>query len=397
MDKIETKARRRLLNALMALAIGVIILSGIMITGKLKGWFRSTSESYIKAGEITGICNIERQGVGYSLKENAEIQAADTIETKKGSTAALTLFTGNRSVMNAEAEMKVEELSGEALHLTIPHGEVFFDISDPPKDLIIRFGKNTAQVKASVFSVSVQQGSASLYVFDGSVDITAEDGTYSSVQKGKFFSIAQSGDGALSVEGEDLPLHSLNAFMIKCCRGSENKNLFFDDEALKKLEKERQEEKTKLAQGTNEQGGEASEGGGDKVCYITILCDSILNNMGNLTPGKEQFVPSNGVILGRSEVSFSDGETVFDVLTRVCANAGIQIEYSWTPMYGSYYIEGINNLYEFDCGHESGWRYKVNGWSPNYGCSSYKVEASDEIVWYYTCKGLGGDGGGPVG
>ncbi len=43
-------------------------------------------------------------------------------------------------------------------------------------------------------------------------------------------------------------------------------------------------------------------------------------------------------------------------------------------MYNSYYVEGIGNLYEFDCGKESGWMYKVNGRFPNYGCSSYTPE-----------------------
>ena len=62
-------------------------------------------------------------------------------------------------------------------------------------------------------------------------------------------------------------------------------------------------------------------------------------------------------------------------------------------MYDSYYIEGINNLYEFDCGFESGWMYKVNGWFPNYGCSSYNLTGGETIVWCYTCKGLGEDVG----
>ena len=63
-------------------------------------------------------------------------------------------------------------------------------------------------------------------------------------------------------------------------------------------------------------------------------------------------------------------------------------------MYNSAYIEGINNLYEFDCGELSGWMYKVNGWFPNYGCSACKVENGDDIVWCYTCKGFGKDVGG---
>lgn len=127
--------------------------------------------------------------------------------------------------------------------------------------------------------------------------------------------------------------------------------------------------------------------------YLEIRCDTILDNMENLTPGKEEFVPADGVILPMVEVPFYEGETVFEVLNRVCQMANIQIEYSWTPLYDSYYIEGINHLYEFDCGEQSGWMYKVNEWFPNYGCSSYEVSDGDVIVWCYTCVGLGADVG----
>ncbi len=127
--------------------------------------------------------------------------------------------------------------------------------------------------------------------------------------------------------------------------------------------------------------------------YIEIRCDTILSNMSDLTPGKEEFVPSNGTILPMVQVPFYENETVFEVLNRICKKTNIQIEYSWTPLYGSYYIEGINHLYEFDCGEQSGWMYKVNEWFPNYGCSSYYVEDGDLIVWTYTCEGLGKDVG----
>ena len=130
------------------------------------------------------------------------------------------------------------------------------------------------------------------------------------------------------------------------------------------------------------------------ACTIQIVCDTILKNKGNLTPGKEGYVPSSGVILGTTKVDFTEGETVFDVLQRACTQNNIQIEYAYTPIYESYYIEGINHIYEFDCGSESGWMYKVNGWFPNYGCSSYTLEDGDSIVWCYTCNGLGADVGG---
>ena len=133
-----------------------------------------------------------------------------------------------------------------------------------------------------------------------------------------------------------------------------------------------------------------------KTCTIEIRCDTILNNLDNLVEGKDRYVPPNGVILATSAVEFIEGETVFDVLNRACTYTGIQLEYSYTPLYESYYIEGINNLYEFDCGNESGWMYKVNGWYPNYGCSSYMLSDGDMIIWSYTCSGLGADVGASV-
>ena len=90
-------------------------------------------------------------------------------------------------------------------------------------------------------------------------------------------------------------------------------------------------------------------------------------------------LPKDGVVLKAQTVTFYEGESVFDVLKRVCREKGIHLEASWTPMYNSAYIEGINNLYEFDCGELSGWMYRVNGWYPNYGCSRYALSDGDVV------------------
>lgn len=129
------------------------------------------------------------------------------------------------------------------------------------------------------------------------------------------------------------------------------------------------------------------------TCTISIRCDTVLNNMEQLKSGKESVVPSNGKILSSAKVSFSEGETVFDVLKRVTRDKGIHLAFKFTPMYNSSYIQGIHNLYEFDCGPLSGWMYKVNGRFPNYGCSRYTLSDGDKIEWVYTCD-LGADVGG---
>ncbi len=129
------------------------------------------------------------------------------------------------------------------------------------------------------------------------------------------------------------------------------------------------------------------------VCTITIVCDTILSNKNKLNEEKAAFVPEDGIILSKTQVSFAEGNTVFDILDKVCQAADIQLEYAFTPVYGSYYIEGIGHLYEFDCGPESGWMYKVDNWFPNYGCSAYELKNGQDIVWCYTCTGLGADVG----
>lgn len=129
------------------------------------------------------------------------------------------------------------------------------------------------------------------------------------------------------------------------------------------------------------------------TCTICVKCDTILKNMDYLDPEKAELIPSDGVILPETEAVFYDGENVFDVLQRELKRAKIHMEFTNTPIYNSAYIEGINNIYEFDCGESSGWMYSVNDWFPNYGCSRYKLKEGDKIEWVYTCN-LGKDVGG---
>lgn len=130
-----------------------------------------------------------------------------------------------------------------------------------------------------------------------------------------------------------------------------------------------------------------------EVCTVSITCGTILDNMSHLTAGKESLVPADGVLLPVTEAAFAEGETVFDLLQRVCRDNDIPMESSWSPLYNSAYIEGIANLYEFDCGALSGWMYSVNGAYPNYGCSKYVLHDGDVVCWVYTCD-LGEDVGG---
>ncbi|MDR2133205.1 MAG: DUF4430 domain-containing protein [Clostridiales Family XIII bacterium] len=135
---------------------------------------------------------------------------------------------------------------------------------------------------------------------------------------------------------------------------------------------------------------DAVPGDGVFTATLTVRCDTILDNTELLDAEKRELVPADGVILETTEVTFYEGESVFNVLQREMKRAKIHMEFVNTPIYNSAYIEGIGNLYEFDAGELSGWMYKVNGWYPNYGCSRYSLKDGDAIEWHYTCD-LGRD------
>lgn len=129
------------------------------------------------------------------------------------------------------------------------------------------------------------------------------------------------------------------------------------------------------------------------TCTLSVRCDTILQNIEWLDSEKKDIVPKDGIIFAEKNVTFYKGESVFDLLLREMKRNKIHMEFENTPIYNSAYIEGIGNLYEFDCGELSGWMYKVNGWFPNYGCSRYQLRAGDKVEWVYTCD-LGVDVGG---
>lgn len=101
-----------------------------------------------------------------------------------------------------------------------------------------------------------------------------------------------------------------------------------------------------------------------------------------------------GTILGETEVDLEEGDTVFDILAQVVKDKKIQMDYMGRK--SSVYIQGIDNIYEFDYGAESGWIFRVNGEVSQISSSSHKLEDGDIIEWLYTVK-LGkeySDGGG---
>ena len=127
------------------------------------------------------------------------------------------------------------------------------------------------------------------------------------------------------------------------------------------------------------------------TCTLEIRCDAVLDHLDELDPEKANAIPESGIVLPATRVSFTSGDSAYDILRRTCLSNGIEISYDYAVNLSGYYIENLAGLAERECGPQSGWMYKVNGWFPNYGSSRYQVCDGDVIVWSYSCVGLGED------
>lgn len=66
------------------------------------------------------------------------------------------------------------------------------------------------------------------------------------------------------------------------------------------------------------------------TCTFSISCETILDNMDQCNDSKKSLVPEDGIIFPAAEVTFSEGESVFDVLQRVCKDNKIHMESTFT-------------------------------------------------------------------
>ena len=434
--------KKKIANLIMVAIILAISAAGLLGVGYILGWFDVDDGSCAMLSDVRGIVNIEREGVSYSAEKDILLRSGDQLSCNPGATAVVQTADGY-FVLSNSAQLQVRDAAADHFSADITAGEVF--INTASSSTSFAFEGNTAEISNAVALLSVRSGAQTISVFSGSVG---------EAQAGERLDWS---NGEMKVG--KLLIQSLNAFAINEIRSAnQTSTLCFTNEELDRLEANRWAEKQAQIQGnttpesdTSKPEGNTSkededtskpeddagkpnddtsdtEDNADKpdngtsdpkddadkpddgtsdpkddtakpeyagYCTISIYCNTILDNWDELDPAKAGYVPGDGVILPQVTVGFNEGETVFEVLNRVCAEYEIQIEYSWTPMYNSYYIEGINHLYEFDCGFESGWMYKVNGWFPNYGCSSYELQGDETIVWCYTCKGLGADVGAP--
>ena len=57
----------------MVAVIVLIIAAGIVWAGSMKGWFSGGDDSFATASSVTGVVNVERNGVSFELEEGASL------------------------------------------------------------------------------------------------------------------------------------------------------------------------------------------------------------------------------------------------------------------------------------------------------------------------------------
>lgn len=125
-------------------------------------------------------------------------------------------------------------------------------------------------------------------------------------------------------------------------------------------------------------------------CTLLVRCDLAIKAKDKLSVEKLSLLPPDGIIYSERKIEFTDGETAFDVLLREMQKNNIHMEFQNTPGVGAVYLEGIANLYEFDCGELSGWMYLINEKILSVSCSKYEIQNGDKIEFRYTCN-MGND------
>ena len=439
---------RKRSNLVMIAVIAVIVAAGILTVGSLQGWFDTTGDQALLT-EIRGIVHVERSGVAFPAEKDTPLRQGDRIMCDPGASALIRLDDHRWVMVGQQARVEVVTAEAADFCAKVTGGEVVAagisgEKSSGSDTITLQFAEKEVKIEQAVLGLSVADDQQILRVYGG----TVED-----VRQGQMTRWVKD----QIQPAEDMKQEDLTEFTMAALRkANAQQETCFTDAMLDALVLQRHDQPGDPTQPTatepaatqpaaaesvpdtkpqDEQSDPEAEppeqpeqsGGSAQqptqppatqppvtqppatqppqteppqtqpplMCSISIRCDTILDNMDQLDPSKVGYVPSDGWIL-YADMEFTQGETVFDVLQRACDDYGIPMEYSYSPSYGGNYIEGINNIYEFDCGPQSGWMYQVDGWFPNYGSSGYTLSGGESITFCYTCVGLGADVGGGV-
>lgn len=359
--------KKKMASPFLGLILLMVSILMLLTTGWIRGSFDRPDSTDLSLVYSSGNTGLTRYAICFQPEEGIKVRRGDSLLT--GKDAKLEVQSEAYKIsLRPETEIKLISADKEQPVLEVIKGSVFINC---------RSGK-TIILQANNKDLSLHQATACVEAEDNSLYVSLYGGTCEEPGNNSEIVLRQP-DQLLLHEQNDATI----ADLLSLCKTTD---LCWQADELTQESADR--ERKRQAELQKKLAEEVNYSEDSSVCSISIVCDSIWNNESALNQEKKPYVPSDGIILPVTDVNFHEGETVLDVLERVCTAAEIPLEYNYTPAYKSYYIEGINHLYEFDCGPVSGWVYKVNDVSPNYGCSSFTLHKGDRIEWIYTCDGV---------
>lgn len=94
-------------------------------------------------------------------------------------------------------------------------------------------------------------------------------------------------------------------------------------------------------------------------------------------------IAAGEIPLPPTTMDIKDGDTVLNALINITKKNRVQMDYRGGQG-ATAYVEGIDNVYEFDRGQGSGWMYRVNGIFPDRGAGAVRLLDGDRVEWLYT-------------
>ena len=155
-----------------------------------------------------------------------------------------------------------------------------------------------------------------------------------------------------------------------------------EEEQQEKASQEQHEQQQKEQQEEQQipERGDVEEEPSPPVTPVTTMAESTTNPpTAQVTIRSMEGLPD---IITDQPVAWEPGDTVLNLLIRVTREHRVHLAYRGRGR--TAYVEGINNLYEFDHGPASGWVYSVNGVFPDRSAGGWETAADDNIIWWYT-------------
>ena len=353
-------------SAVAVLLAVLLVFSGSMPSGLLTK--RENTGTY--AAEVTGDVSLRRGGSTYQLKKGMELLEGDSILVGRIAGCKITSEGVMRASLDRNSVFQIGSLSDTEKAFSVLEGAAFFDV-EADRNVTLKAEDIAVNPEAgSALSVEAYPGTQNVNLYSGAAELRYEGDTYGLAPSEHCSVVQEKGERNLFIT--DISARELRDFLLQ--EIIERNGLCFETASLSSV----------LSTRSNPAVSADSLLTSDRmICTVEIRCDTVLEK----SDIKSAKAPKDGTILPATEVRFSRGESVFDVLQRVCKSAEIPMDYTYTVMYEGFYVSEIAGFRELAYGPYSGWLYRVNGWFPNFGSSKYEVNEGDEIVWVYTCDG----------